>query len=286
MVTRKPEPGWHATPNLAAGSFGYVNPSLTIGRGGERLSALAGYSYRTSDAFEDGDGRRFTEITNYRPQDQARPGLLDRHRLGAGRVDARDGPPARSRLHPPGRRRHPLPLPADGRAVGRHGPREPALRGDRPRRTARERARAGLLHAGRPLDDGRAAHVLARQAPRLLDGHAGGDAHRGRQGRGGPRRPEPGPRGLRAVLGRDERDGGLGLRTAGHDPRRRGPRGGRVRRVRAPARPRDGALGRRPHRRRAKRGGSHEGRHGSLRGLPGDARRSRPRTRSPPRRCA
>ena len=29
VVTRKPETGWHATPNLAAGSFGFVNPSLT-----------------------------------------------------------------------------------------------------------------------------------------------------------------------------------------------------------------------------------------------------------------
>ena len=71
VVTRKPEPGWHATPTLAAGSFGFVNPSLTLGRGGERISALAGYSYRTSDPFRDGDGRRFTEIANYRPQDQA-----------------------------------------------------------------------------------------------------------------------------------------------------------------------------------------------------------------------
>ncbi len=34
VVTRKPEPGWHATPTLAAGSFGLVNPSLTAGRGG------------------------------------------------------------------------------------------------------------------------------------------------------------------------------------------------------------------------------------------------------------
>jgi iron complex outermembrane recepter protein len=73
VVTRKPEGGWHATPNVAAGSFGYVNPSLTVGRGGERISTLAGYSYRTSDPFRDGDGRRFTEITNYRPQDQADP---------------------------------------------------------------------------------------------------------------------------------------------------------------------------------------------------------------------
>jgi iron complex outermembrane receptor protein len=73
VVTRKPEPGWHATPNVAAGSFGYVNPSLSVGRGGERVSALAGYSYRTSGPFRDGDGRRFTELTNYRPESQADP---------------------------------------------------------------------------------------------------------------------------------------------------------------------------------------------------------------------
>ena len=71
VVTRKPEAGWHATPSLATGSFGFVNPSLTLGRGGERLSALVGYSNRHGDAFEDGDGRRFTEITNYRPANQA-----------------------------------------------------------------------------------------------------------------------------------------------------------------------------------------------------------------------
>jgi iron complex outermembrane receptor protein len=67
VVTRKPEPGWHATPTLAAGSFGFLNPSLALGRGGERISALAGYSHRRSLPYEDGDGRRFTELANYRP---------------------------------------------------------------------------------------------------------------------------------------------------------------------------------------------------------------------------
>jgi iron complex outermembrane receptor protein len=70
VVTRRPDPGWHATPNLAAGSFGLVNPSLTLGRGGERLSALVGYSERRGDPYEDGSGRRFTEIANYRPENQ------------------------------------------------------------------------------------------------------------------------------------------------------------------------------------------------------------------------
>ncbi len=70
VVTRKPEPGWHATPTLAAGSFGLLNPSLTLGRGGERLSALAGYSHRRSLPYRDGDGRRFTELANYRPENR------------------------------------------------------------------------------------------------------------------------------------------------------------------------------------------------------------------------
>ena len=68
VVTRKPEAGWHATPSLAASSFGFVNPALTLGRGGERVSALAGFSHRRSLAYRDGDGRRFTEIANYRPE--------------------------------------------------------------------------------------------------------------------------------------------------------------------------------------------------------------------------
>ena len=70
VVTRKPEAGWRATPHLAAGSFGLLNPSLTLGRGGERLSVLAGYSERRGDPFEDGAGRRFTEIANYRPENR------------------------------------------------------------------------------------------------------------------------------------------------------------------------------------------------------------------------
>ncbi len=183
VVTRKPEPGWHATPGLAAGSFGFVNPSLTVGRGGKLLSALAGYSYRRGGPLVDGSGRRFTELANYLPD--ARDD--DAFSIGTawGRhLGARAGPPARRLVHPPGRRRRALPVPADGRDPGRHEPREPALRGDRPRHAAGERPRPGLLHAGRPLDDRRAAQLVARQAEAVLDGHAGRDAHGGRQGRG------------------------------------------------------------------------------------------------------
>ena len=68
VVTRKPEPGWHGSVQLAAASFAAANPSLTAGGGGQRLSALAGYSYRRSDPYRDGDGRRFSELANYRPE--------------------------------------------------------------------------------------------------------------------------------------------------------------------------------------------------------------------------
>jgi iron complex outermembrane receptor protein len=70
VVTRKPERGWHATPTLSAGSFGLMSGSLTASRGGDRLSALAGYSHRESLPYRDGNGRRFTELANYRPEAQ------------------------------------------------------------------------------------------------------------------------------------------------------------------------------------------------------------------------
>lgn len=70
VVTRKPEPGWRATPNLALGSYGFVNPSLAVSHGGERVSALLGYSYRGAEAYRDGGGRRFTETANYRKEAQ------------------------------------------------------------------------------------------------------------------------------------------------------------------------------------------------------------------------
>jgi iron complex outermembrane receptor protein len=70
VVTRKPERGWHATPTLSAGSFDLRSGSLTVGRGGEKLSALAGYSHRQSLPYRDGDGRRFTELANYRPENR------------------------------------------------------------------------------------------------------------------------------------------------------------------------------------------------------------------------
>ena len=85
IVTRRAEPGFHATANAAAGSWGYVNPSFTASWAGESFSALAGYSFRRSDAFSDGDGRRFTELTNYRAN------AVDAEAFEAGTAWARVG---------------------------------------------------------------------------------------------------------------------------------------------------------------------------------------------------
>ncbi len=65
VVTKKPESGWHATANVAGGSWGAVNPSLTASWASPTLSVLAGAAYRRSLAYEGGDGRRFTDLTNY-----------------------------------------------------------------------------------------------------------------------------------------------------------------------------------------------------------------------------
>jgi iron complex outermembrane receptor protein len=67
-VTRDPDPGLHASPSLSVGSFSYLNPTVTVSWGGERFSALGGFSWRAGRADRDGDGRRFTERANYRPE--------------------------------------------------------------------------------------------------------------------------------------------------------------------------------------------------------------------------
>ncbi len=66
VVTRRPSQGWSGTVSLAAGSFGFMNPSATVSFGGERLSLLGGLSYRTSAPYRDGRGGLITENAGYR----------------------------------------------------------------------------------------------------------------------------------------------------------------------------------------------------------------------------
>lgn len=67
IVTRRPEAGWHANASVGLGSYGFVNPSTTLSYGGQRLSVLAGASYRRSDPYTDGRGQLFTAGVGYRP---------------------------------------------------------------------------------------------------------------------------------------------------------------------------------------------------------------------------
>jgi outer membrane receptor protein involved in Fe transport len=67
VVTRRPAAGWQCQPSFSLGSAGYWNPTIPVSWGGRRLSALAGVSYRESQAYRDGSNRRLTEMANYRP---------------------------------------------------------------------------------------------------------------------------------------------------------------------------------------------------------------------------
>jgi len=66
IVTRRPRDNWNIQGNMSAGSFGFLNPSAAVSYGGDRFSALGGFSYRISNPFTDGSGKKFTEKTNYR----------------------------------------------------------------------------------------------------------------------------------------------------------------------------------------------------------------------------
>lgn len=67
IINKTPAQGFRVTPNLAAGSFGFFNPSMTGSYTNDRLYVLGGESFRQSQPYRDGAGLRFTERTNYRP---------------------------------------------------------------------------------------------------------------------------------------------------------------------------------------------------------------------------
>jgi iron complex outermembrane recepter protein len=65
IVTKSPGMGFSVKPSLSAGSFGFYNPSLTASYGNRIIRVLAGYSFRTSGAYKDGSGHRFTDYATY-----------------------------------------------------------------------------------------------------------------------------------------------------------------------------------------------------------------------------
>lgn len=65
IASKGPGAGWRFEPTLSAGSFDYVNPSLTGSYADNRWHWLAGYSARAGRPYRDGSGRRITEYANY-----------------------------------------------------------------------------------------------------------------------------------------------------------------------------------------------------------------------------
>ncbi|WP_164981631.1 TonB-dependent receptor [Silvibacterium dinghuense] len=67
IVTRTPDAqGFLLHSNVSTGSYGYYNPSVTAELGGKDTDWLAGYSYRTSQFYKDGDGSLVSELGGYR----------------------------------------------------------------------------------------------------------------------------------------------------------------------------------------------------------------------------
>lgn len=93
IITRRPESGWRAGGNIGLGSFGFMNPSAGASFANKHFSVLGGYSYRRSSPYLDGDGRKFTELANYRA------GVRDRNAFEVGTAWARIGVSATENQH-------------------------------------------------------------------------------------------------------------------------------------------------------------------------------------------
>ncbi|MFN3814078.1 MAG: TonB-dependent receptor domain-containing protein [Aquificaceae bacterium] len=76
IITKKPEKGFHLKLNANLGSFNFINLSPVVSYADDKFYGLAGYSYKYSKPYKDGDGKKFTEITDpsgqflYKPQFQ------------------------------------------------------------------------------------------------------------------------------------------------------------------------------------------------------------------------
>lgn len=67
VIRKRSGPGFHLTPSLQWGRWGYWNPALNGSAGNERLEVSGGYSYREAAPYRDGRGARMTEGAGYRP---------------------------------------------------------------------------------------------------------------------------------------------------------------------------------------------------------------------------
>ncbi len=65
VISKEAGNGLRIKPSFSSGSFGFYNPAVTGSYGSDRFKLLLGYSYRTSEPYKDGSGRRFTDYVSY-----------------------------------------------------------------------------------------------------------------------------------------------------------------------------------------------------------------------------
>jgi iron complex outermembrane recepter protein len=66
IVTKRPPAGAHATAQVSAGSFAYVNPTVTASYGNGSAAILGGYSSRSGNPYLDGSGQSMLATSNYK----------------------------------------------------------------------------------------------------------------------------------------------------------------------------------------------------------------------------
>ncbi|WP_333784086.1 TonB-dependent receptor [Thermocrinis sp.] len=62
IITKKPDKGFKLNLNASVGSFNFINLSPVISYADNRFYGLAGYSYKYSKPYEDGDGKKITQV--------------------------------------------------------------------------------------------------------------------------------------------------------------------------------------------------------------------------------
>ncbi len=66
LITERPRKGFRIKLSTIGGSFEHLNPNLKLSYRNGRGYLLLGYSYRFSKPYRTGEGKRFTEYTNYK----------------------------------------------------------------------------------------------------------------------------------------------------------------------------------------------------------------------------
>jgi iron complex outermembrane receptor protein len=72
IITKDAPKGFHVTPGVSAGSFGYVSPSISASLSKGKISLVLGDAYSRSEPFRDGSGKLFTDYNNYRPESKTK----------------------------------------------------------------------------------------------------------------------------------------------------------------------------------------------------------------------